>query len=71
MSFSPPFAIFFPIGLPRTVCPTVAQQVGVRTKFVQEVPLDLQCLTTIWAICVVEDVSPNLDILTLEFSSGY
>ena len=38
----------------------------VRKNFVQEEPLDLQCLTKIWA--VVEDVSIHLDILTLEFS---
>ena len=53
--------------LPRTVFPKEVPQVGVRINFVQEVPLDLKCLTMIWAICVVESVSINLDILTLEF----
>ena len=32
-----------PAELPRTVFPTRRQQVGVRTNFVHEVPLDLQC----------------------------
>ena len=35
---------------PRTVFPTRGQQLYVRTKFVQEEPLDLQCLTMILAI---------------------
>ena len=40
---------------------------GDDTNFVHEEPDDLQCLTMIWATCVVEDVSKNLDILALEF----
>ena len=36
---------------------------GCPKNFVQEEPLDVQCLTTIWAICVVEGVSKELDIL--------
>ena len=39
-------------------------------NFVQEVPQDVQCLPMILAICVVEDVSIYLDILTLEFWSN-
>ena len=39
-----------PIEPPRTVFPTRGQQLDVRTKFVQEEPLDLQCLTMILAI---------------------
>ena len=38
-----------------------------RASFVQEVPRDLQCCPMILAICVVEDVSKNLDILIWEF----
>ena len=40
---------------------------GDHTSFVQEVPQNLQCLTKMLAICVVEDVSTYLDTLTLEF----
>ena len=62
------FPIQVPLKLPRTVFLARVQQVDVRIVFVQEEPLDLQCLTTIWAIFVVEeDVSIHLDILTLEF----
>ena len=61
------FSIQVPTELPRTVFPTRDQQIDVRINFVQEEPLDLQCLTMILAICVVEDVSIYLDILTLEF----
>ena len=39
----------------------------VRTNFVQVEPLDVQCLTMNLAICVVEGVFENLDVLTLEF----
>ena len=50
------------------VVPTRGLRVGVRTNFVQE-PRGLQCLTKMWATCVMEDVSKYLDILTLEFST--
>ena len=40
---------------------------GDHLNVVQEVPQDLQYLPRISAICVVEDVSIRLDILTLEF----
>ena len=40
-TFSP---IRFPIGLPQTVSPMCVPQVDVRTNFVREEPLDLQCL---------------------------
>ena len=46
-----------PSKLSQTVFPTRGLQVGVRINFVQEEPLDLQCLATIWAIYVVGDVS--------------
>ena len=59
-----------PTELPRTVFPTRHLRVGVRTNFVQEEPPDLQCLTKILATCVVEDVSKNLDILTLGILSN-
>ena len=39
----------------------------VRINFVQEEPLDLQSLTMISAICVVEEASVNLDIPIWEF----
>ena len=39
-----------PAELPRTAFPTGGLQVGDRTDFVQEVPMDLQCLTMISAI---------------------
>ena len=57
--FLPPKHV--PTDLPRSVSRTRDQRVGVRTDFVQQEPLDLQCLTMIWATCVVEDVSINLD----------
>ena len=38
-----------------------------HTGFVQEVPLDLQFLLMILAICVVEDVSKYQDIPIFEF----
>ena len=63
------FPIPVPIGLPRTVFPTRALQVDVRTGFVQEETQDLQCLTMILASCVVEDENLKLDILTLEFQA--
>ena len=53
--------------LPRIVFPTRGQQVGVHTNFVQEEPLDLQYLTMILTIYVMEDVSINLGVLTSEF----
>ena len=48
-------------------------RVGVHTNFVREEPLDLQCLTMICAMDVLEDVSIYIyiyiymDTLTLEF----
>ena len=65
------FSIHVPSELPRTAFLTRAQQLGVRTNFVQEEPLDLQCLTTIWAIYVVDDVSTYLDILTFGIQSQF
>ena len=50
------------------VLPTIIQQVDDGTDFVQEGPLDLRCLTKVWATCEMEDVSKYLDILTLEAS---
>ena len=41
---------------------------SVRTDIVREEPLDLQCFTMIRAMCVVEDVSIDLDTLTWEVS---
>ena len=40
---------------------------GDHVDFVQEEPLDLQCVTMILATCVEVDVSIYRDILTLEF----
>ena len=40
---------------------------GCPCKFRSRSTLDLQCLPMIWAMCVVEDVSIRLDILTQEF----
>ena len=62
------FPVQVPKELPQTVLPTIIRQVGDHAEFVQEEPVDLQCLTKILATCVVEDVSTYLDILTLEFS---
>ena len=56
-----------PLTLPRTVFLTRDQKVGVRTHFVQEEPLDLQCWSMTLAMYVVEDVPKILGILTLEF----
>ena len=53
--------------LPQNVFSTRGQQEVDPTNFVREELLGLQCLTKILATCVVEDVSKNLDILTLEF----
>ena len=64
---SVPFPIRVPLKLLRILFSTSVQQVGVRTHFFQDEPLDLQCLTMIWAIYVVEDVSINVITLTLEF----
>ena len=61
------FYIQVPIEPPQHFFPTRVLQAGVRTNFVREEPLGLRCLTKVLAICVVEDVSINLDILTLEF----
>ena len=58
-----------PIELLRTVFPTKSQQLCVRTGFVRQEPLGLRCLTKRLAICVVEDASKHLDILTLEFQA--
>ena len=54
------------IELPRTVFPTRGLQLGVHASFVREEPLGLRCLTKILAMCVEDNVSINLDILTLE-----
>ena len=50
------------------VLPTVSRQMGDHSGIVEEEPPGLQCLTKILATCVVEDVSKDLDILTLEAS---
>ena len=44
---SVPLPILVPTELPRTVLPTGGQEVAVHTNFVQEEPLDLQCLTMV------------------------
>ena len=54
-----------PMELFQIFFPTIGQ-VGDQTDFVQEEQLGLQCLIVSLAICVVEDVSINPDILTLE-----
>ena len=58
--------IHFPIELFGIVFPTVIRHVGDHTDFVQQEQPVLQCSTKMLATCVVEDVSKNLDILTLE-----
>ena len=55
------FPLQVPTELPQIVVPTRGQQADVRTSFVQEEPLDLQCLPRI-SMCVAEDVSKRLDI---------
>ena len=60
-----PVRYFFPIL--KLSFPQDASKGDVHTSFVQEEPLDLQCLFMIWATCVVGDVSIRLHILTLEF----
>ena len=64
-------SVLSPIQVPtelfRLVSPAISGLVGDRTDFVHEEPLDLQCLPTSLAICVVEDVSIHLDNLTLQF----
>ena len=54
-------------GFSQIASPIIVLPKDDRTDFVQEERLDLPYLTMILAICVVEDVSTNLDILTLEF----
>ena len=61
------FTIQDPRTCLRTVFPTRDQQLDVRMDFVREVPQGLRCLPKMSAICVVEDVSICLDILTFEF----
>ena len=61
------FPIQVPVELPRIGFPTRGQQVDVRTNFVWEDPLGLQCLTKVWATSVVVDVSIRLDLPTSEF----
>ena len=61
------FPIQVPIELPQIVFPTRGQQLDVRTSFVREEPPGLRCLTMIWAIYAVEDVSIHLDIQTVNF----
>ena len=51
----------------RIVFPITIQPMGDHINFFQDVPRDLQCLPMSLAICVVEDISKRLDILTLEF----
>ena len=62
------FPIQVPMELAQTVFPTLIGQVGDHKDFVQEEPLDLRCLTKIWANCVVVDVSIYLGTLTWEVS---
>ena len=63
------FTIQVPIEPPRIVFPTTVLLRGVHVNFVQEVPRGLRCSPRISAICVVEDVSIRLDIVTLEFGA--
>ena len=56
--------------IPQIVFPTRGQQVGDRTNFVREEPLDLSCLTKIVATCVVEDVSLYLGTVTLKLKTA-
>ena len=63
---SVPFPIKVPKELLRIFFPTRGLHMGVRTNFVREESLGLQCLTTISVISVVEDVSTCLDTLTSE-----
>ena len=51
------FAIQVRTDFRRIVFPTTMLRVGVHTNFVREEPLDLQCLTMIFAMDVLEDVS--------------
>ena len=55
--------------LPHIVVPTRSLQVGVHTSFVREEPLSIRWLNKILAMCVVEDVSICLDIMTFEFKA--
>ena len=61
------FSFQVPVEFLETVFSPTILLIGDRTNFVQEEPLDLQFFLMILAICVVEDVSIRLDILTLEF----
>ena len=58
-----------PIELLHFVFPTRSLQMGDHTHFVQEEPPGFRRLTKIWTTCVVEDVSMELNILTLDFST--
>ena len=58
-----------PIELSRLVFPITILPIGVHFNFVREVPQDLQCLPKIFAICVVNDISKHLDILTWEIGA--
>ena len=61
-----PNLVLFPIQvfmkLPPIVFLITIRQMDDHINSVQEVPLDLQCLPMILAICVVESVSTHLDI---------
>ena len=61
-----PIRYFFPIQVPmkfaRTVLSTLIQQMGDRSDLVREDVLGLQCLTMIFAICVVEYASTYLTL---------
>ena len=57
------FTIQIPTELFQVVFATRGQQVDVRTNSVRKEPLDLQCFTMIWVICVVEDV-PTYQVFT-------
>ena len=61
-----PFRYFFPIQVPmkfaRTVFSTIIQQMGDRSDLIREHLLGLQCLTMIFAICVVEYASTYLTL---------
>ena len=69
MSISYPVLIPNPIEPLQIVFPTKIRPVGVRTNVFQEEPLDLQCLTMISAVRVVEDVSICRHTLALEFGA--
>ena len=55
------------IGFSQIAFPIIVLPKDDRTDSAQEERLDLPYWTMIWAICVLVDVSKDLDILTSEF----